>query len=223
MKKYAILLAGGSGSRIGGNLPKQFLKLDNGLTILENSILKFANHDGIDEIILVSNSEYLPQTTELVKEMKLEKSIKVISGGTTRQASSLAGVLEVSENEAIILIHDVARPFVSAKIITDCIDKMQVCKAASTVIGATDTVYILDNNNGVKTIPERSKVCLVQTPQVFYKTIMLEAHKLAKQENLYNFSDDLSIVKYFDLCELGIVAGSIENKKITYIEDLKLI
>jgi 2-C-methyl-D-erythritol 4-phosphate cytidylyltransferase len=223
MRKIAILLSGGSGSRMGSDLPKQFLKLENGLTILATTVLKFAENCNIDEVIVVANESFKEETCRVIKNLSLNKPCKVVNGGNTRQESSFFGVkaIENPQNDDVILIHDVARPFVSNEIINNSVKAMEKYDAASTVVPSSDTIYLLDAENEVIEIPERKNLCNVQTPQTFKYQIIMQAHSEAEKVCKFDFTDDSGMVHYFKLATVGTVAGDVKNKKITYLSDIE--
>ncbi|MBQ9788387.1 MAG: 2-C-methyl-D-erythritol 4-phosphate cytidylyltransferase [Lentisphaeria bacterium] len=222
MKKIAILLCGGAGSRMQSAVPKQFLKLDNGYSVLQNSVLKFAENGNIDAIIIVANEAYRAETEQEVNYLNLSKPCKIVNGGESRSASSAAGVkaIENPDPSDIVLIHDVARPFVSNEIIDQSCSAMTHYQAVSTVIPSSDTIYILNEHGEIESIPDRKNLCNVQTPQTFRYRIIAQAHAMAAAIGKNDFTDDSSMIHYFNLAEVGTVTGSVENKKITYLTDL---
>ena len=148
MKKYAVILAGGIGSRMNTTVPKQLLEID-GVPILAHSLRKFEDHPQIDGIVLVMHGDYIHEGERIAGELNLQKLLKIIPGGSSRKQSSFNGVAALPEEESFVLIHDAARPFVSDRIISDCCNILETCRAASTVIESSDTVYILEDNGVV--------------------------------------------------------------------------
>lgn len=219
MKKYAVVLAGGIGSRMNTTVPKQLLELD-GMPILAYSLRKFEEHPQIDGIVLVMHGDYISEGEKIVRELNIRKIMKIIPGGSSRKQSSFNGVAALPEEESFVLIHDAARPFVSDNIISDCCEILEKCKAASTVIKSTDTVYIVEDDGVVKTVPDRNNVVMVQTPQCFHYSVIAEAHRLGAEDPELNFTDDAGMVHYYDLAEVRCVRGEISNRKITNPEDL---
>ena len=216
MKTYGIILASGSGSRFGADIPKQFIKIKN-KTILEYSLKAFENSPCIDEIVLVITPEYRGLAEKIVAENKYEKVSKIIDGGKERKDSSFNGVSVIDDTEAKVLIHDCARPFVSQKIISDCVNALDKFDAVCTAIISTDTVFEMQDGV-IKNIPERSSMMRAQTPQGFKLSVIKRAHVLAKNDK--NFTDDCGLVIRYNLCDVGIIEGSETNLKITYPDDL---
>ncbi len=219
MKNIAIILASGSGSRFRLTTPKQFYKIGN-KTVLEYSIEAFQNHSKIDEIIVVSNPEFIDETEKLSK--KYTKVTKIVKGGQTRQQSSYNGVYSITDKNANILIHDAARPFVSDTIINNCIIALHQYKAVNVAIESSDTIIEVNENNIIKNIPVRKALRRCQTPQCFDINVIKLAHKLAKEDFTSTATDDCSLVIRYKIADVFVVEGSNENIKITYPEDIKI-
>ena len=220
MKNYAIILASGSSSRFGAQLPKQFAKFNN-KTVLEHSVEAFEINENITDIIVICNPDYIELSKSLL-EGKYSKIKIITTGGNTRQESSYIGVSFVQENDANILIHDGARPFVSQKIINDCIYGLNKYKALGVAIASNDTIIKLNEDGFICEIPQRSSLRRIQTPQAFKADIIKKAHELAKQEKNLIVTDDCGMVLHFGLSEIAVVEGSEENIKITHKRDLPL-
>ena len=221
-KNLAIILAGGTGSRIEGDLPKQFLKLA-GKTILQHSIEKFENHPHIDHIFLVIHEEFLNKAEKIVRESGHKKVIKILTGGQTRQESSRIGVTSAAPGEyGNVLVHDAARPFVSKKIIDDIFAALNTYAAVNIAVPSPDTIIEVSDKNLVKNIPDRKYLRRVQTPQGFKWDLIQKAHELAIDKGIANATDDCSLILTFKLADIYVVEGSEENIKITYPSDLQI-
>jgi 2-C-methyl-D-erythritol 4-phosphate cytidylyltransferase len=221
-KNLAIILAGGTGSRIEGDLPKQFLKLA-GKTILQHSIEKFENHPGIDHIFLVIYKKFLNKAEKIVRESGHKKVIKILTGGQTRQESSRIGVNAAAPGEyENVLVHDAARPFVSKKIIDDIFAALNTYAAVNIAVPSPDTIIEVSDKNLVKNIPDRKYLRRVQTPQGFKWDLIQKAHELAIDKGIANATDDCSLILTFKLADIYVVEGSEENIKITYPSDLQI-
>lgn len=219
MKTIAIILSSGTGSRSGLSIPKQFLEIQ-GKTVLEYSVEAFEKNDKVDEIIVVSNPDYLEDTKKLLE--KFRKIKRILAGGKTRQESSSIGVLAVEDDKAKVLIHDAVRPFVTQKIIDDCIEALNDHKAVEVAIESADTIVEIDGNNCVKSIPQRKTLRRVQTPQCFDLDLIKKAHELASKRDDLSFTDDCGLVYEFGLAPVKLIEGSDLNIKITYPMDVKL-
>ncbi len=219
MKNYALILASGKGERFGGNLPKQFLKINN-RTVLEYSIDAFENNPNINCIIIVSNPDFLDLTSEIINQNRYKKVIKILAGGKTRKDSSEIGINAIEEEDAKVLIHDAVRPLVTGKIIDDCIKALDKFDAVSVAIKSSDTIVTVYENNTIKSVPARNLVRRNQTPQCFKLNLIKKAHKLADEQGL-TVTDDCGLVVDTSLAPVYIVDGEEFNIKITYPEDLK--
>lgn len=221
MKNYAVILSSGSGERAKLNIPKQFA-LITGKTILEHTLDVFDSHIEIDEIILVTNSRFFDKVNGILANNKYKKITKIIEGGATRQLSSYIGINAIGDVDANVLIHDAARPFINSKIISDCIEALKKYKAVNVAVESSDTIIEIDDNNLIKNVPDRKYLRRCQTPQCFSLKTIKTAHELAKQDNINNFTDDCSLILKYNLSEIYVVPGSIDNIKITYPIDIEI-
>lgn len=219
-KVYAVILAGGSGERFGGPLPKQFLKLA-GKMVIEHTIDVFENHPLIDEIYIVVNSEYTYIIEELINKSNYKKVSKIIQGGNTRQESTKAGVFAIPEENGLVLIHDAVRPFISYQIINQVIEKLSKYEAVDVAVPSPDTIVIRNDDNEVIEIPDRNRLMLGQTPQGFHISVIKQAYKLYEKKPILA-TDDCKLILAYSLGNIGIVFGERFNIKITYPEDVYL-
>ena len=217
MKNYGIILGSGTGSRYGGEIPKQFTKI-SGKTILEHTVEVFEKSEEIDRIIVVVPKNYVEKTENIFKKNQYKKIEKVIAGGETRTESSSNGVNAVDEAEANVLIHDCARPLLSKRIIKDCVKALEKYDAAAVAIPSSDTV-IKVKNKIIESIPKRDELKRIQTPQCFKLSVIKKAHELAKSATEV-YTDDCGLVLNYGLCEIFVVDGDNRNIKITYPEDI---
>ena len=217
LKNYAIVLASGSGSRFGGNKPKQFEKISD-KTILELSLDIFEKNANIDEIILVINPEYKDLAIDITKN-KYQKLCAIINGGETRKQSSSIGVNHIKDFEANVVIHDCARPFLSQEVLNNCIEALKTHDAIDVALPVTDTIVFV-KENFIENIPNRETLYASQTPQCFKLSLIKKAHELAC--NNENFTDDCGIIMKYNLGKIYIVKGNIENFKITHPSDIEL-
>lgn len=213
---YAIILASGKGERVGGNIPKQFIEV-KGKTVLEHTISVFENNKKTDKIILVVNEEWV----DFCKKFQFKKLSKITKGGPRRQDSSKIGVDLVEEDDAKVLIHDGARPFITDEIIDNCYDALDSYNAIDTGIEATDTTVQVNENKLITNILDRKTLIRCQTPQGFKSGLIKKAHKIASEQNL-EVTDDVSLIVKLNLDKVYVVKGSNDNIKITYSEDLNL-
>ncbi len=221
-KNLALILAGGSGTRIEEDFPKQFLILA-GKTILQHTIEKFENHPDINHIFIVTNEAFYHKTEEIVQNSGYQKVVKILKGGETRQESSCIGVTAAApEDYENVLIHDAARPFISKKIIDDLLEKLNTYSAVNVAILSPDTIIEIKKNNLIKKVLNRNFLRRVQTPQAFKLDLIQKAHRLAKENNIVDATDDCSLILNLKLAPVYVVKGSPLNIKITYPIDLHL-
>lgn len=212
MKKFALIVAGGSGVRMKGSVPKQFLEI-NSRPVLMHTFDAFLKYDNQIEFILVLPKTLIDYWKSLCVNYKFLINYKLATGGETRFHSVKNG-LDLIEEKGIVFIHDGVRPLVSTKTIQDCY-KIAVEKGnALPVIPINESVRYSDAEEN-KTV-DRKKYFLVQTPQTF-KTELI---KKAYQQDYYDlFTDDASVLESFGH-KINLVDGNRENIKITYPEDL---
>ena len=217
LKNYGIILASGTGSRYGADVPKQFVKFA-GKTILEHTIDIFEQADGIDEIIIVITPEYRTTAESIILKNNYKKVSKLLNGGDIRKESSYIGINSIEDKEANVLIHDCARPFLTQKIISDCIEALNKYDAIDVAIPSSDTIVEINENNIIKHIPNRAVLRRGQTPQCFKLSVIKKAHELSKNDK--NFTDDCGLVVKYNLADVYVVEGDVENIKITYPSDI---
>jgi len=221
MKNIAIILAGGSGSRFGLNVPKQFAKLA-GKTIIEHTIDVFEQNSMIDEICIVIKSEYKDRIKEIILKNGYKKIKKILDGGEERKDSSLVAIkaYELEIGNCNLIFHDAVRPFVDNRIINECIKKLDYYNAIDVAIPAVDTIIEVENNV-ITNIPLRDKMMQGQTPQAFKLNTIKKAYEIAQKDKNFKPTDDCGIVKkYLPDESIYVVKGSLQNIKITYQQDL---
>jgi len=217
---FVVILASGNGNRFPSEIPKQYLKIFN-KTILAYSITIFNAHPQVDEIVVVTNPSFYSKTIKLLGN-KYPKIKAIVTGGLTRQESSLKGIQAINDFDGIVLIHDAARPFVSSGIISLCIDKLQHVNAVSTCVAITDTLYFCEDEDSITEIPMRSKYFYAQTPQGFNLEMIRNAHTLAQKVGDIKHTDDASLFLKYIKEKVHIIQGESENIKITHENDMKL-
>lgn len=218
MKNIAVILAGGSGSRLGGDLPKQFIKIA-GKMIIEHTIDVFEKNCHIDEIAIVINPNYLYMIEDIIVKNEYKKVRKVLQGGKERYHSSLAAI-NAYDNDCNLIFHDAVRPLVNNRIIDECIEALDTYEAIDVAIPTTDTI-IRSKDNFINSIPPRAELRNGQTPQCFRREIIKQAYDLALQDPNFQTTDDCGVVfKYLPETPIYIVRGEVFNMKVTYQEDV---
>jgi len=216
VKNYAIILASGVGSRYGCDIPKQFIKIA-GKTVLEHTIEIFEKASDISEVIIVITPQYRHVAEQILLKNNYKKVSKLLNGGDTRKESSFIGISSIDDKEANVIIHDCARPFLTQKIIADCIDALKKYDAVDVAIPSADTI-IKVRDNIIENIPSRETLRRGQTPQCFKLSLIKKAHELSKNDE--NFTDDCGLIVKYNLAPVYIVEGHTENIKITYPSDI---
>ncbi|MDL2227839.1 2-C-methyl-D-erythritol 4-phosphate cytidylyltransferase [Bacteroidales bacterium OttesenSCG-928-K03] len=220
----AIILAGGTGSRIGENSPKQFIKIAE-KSIIEHSINAFEKNDNVDKISIVINKDYHAECNAIIKENNYKKIDKIINGGKERYESSFNAVKAYEDlDDCNLIFHDSARPLVSQRIIDETVAALKNYNAVSVAIPTTDTIYKINTTEKtLESVLDRSKIFCAQTPQAFKISIIREAYKLFFESSNFVATDDCGIVSRFLPNEkIYIVTGDIKNMKITYKEDIDI-
>ena len=223
MKNIAIILAGGSGTRMGGGLPKQFLKVA-GKKVIEHTIDVFEKNKSIDEIAIVCKSDYIPDMEQIVVNNEYKKVKKILQGGKERYHSSLSAIEAYSNDDDVLLFHDAVRPLVNNRIIDDCIVAMKDYDAIDVAIPATDTIVQVDDGECICDIPPRMTLRSGQTPQCFKRGVIKRAYDKALSDPNFLTTDDCGVVRrYLPDVKIFVVAGEVFNMKVTYMEDLFLL
>ena len=220
-KCTAIVLAAGQGKRMGTKVQKQYLEI-SGKPVLFYSLDAFQRSNIIDEIILVvgeNQEDYCKK--EIVEKYGITKVSKIVKGGSERYYSVWNGLQAMSE-DGYVFIHDGARPFVTEEILSRVYDAVQTEKACVVGMPVKDTIKIAEDNKFAKETPNRNYVWMVQTPQVFEKSLVKEAYSLLMEQEIIQVTDDAMVVEKMLNRNVKLVEGSYENIKITTPEDLKI-
>lgn len=223
-KNIGIILAGGSGRRMGGNLPKQFLIVE-GKTILEYTLTVFQEHPLIDEIAVVVHPDYADSLGKMIPLASFPKVRPVLKGGEERYLSTVAALKAYHDLDCHLLIHDAVRPLVTPRIITEVIQSLETYRAVGVGIPSTDTTVFSDSNREIiENIPDRSRLFRMQTPQGFDRYTLEEAFRKALEDPEFHTTDDCGVVKkYLPEEKIKIVPGENSNIKITLPEDIFLL
>ncbi|GAB3012664.1 2-C-methyl-D-erythritol 4-phosphate cytidylyltransferase [Niabella terrae] len=215
MDKVAIIVAGGSGSRMGSELPKQFMIL-NGRPVLYYTLHSFLQAFEDLKLILVLPEAYMDLGQEIIDAYFDKDRIRLTIGGATRFESVKKG-LELTQGESIIFVHDAVRCLVSIPLIRHCYESALETGTAVPVIKANDSLRLI-SEDGNSEVLDRDKVVLVQTPQVFHSRILVPAFQIDYKDR---FTDEASVVESFGM-KVTLVEGSRTNIKITHPLDMEL-
>ena len=214
MQKYAIIVAGGTGSRMGSSTPKQFLLL-NDKPILYYTLKVFLEAYEDVQIILVLPEEYTELGREIIDAYFDYSRIQITSGGETRFHSVKNG-LALADKESIIFVHDAVRCLVTIDLIHRCFENALKTGSAVPALRSKDSVRLLNEKENDNEVLDRSKVVFIQTPQTFHSRILVPAFEIDYKER---FTDEATVVEAFGL-KISLIEGEESNIKITRPIDL---
>jgi 2-C-methyl-D-erythritol 4-phosphate cytidylyltransferase/2-C-methyl-D-erythritol 2,4-cyclodiphosphate synthase len=211
----AIIVAAGRGLRAGSGGPKQYRTI-GGQTVISRAMEPFCRHPQIFAVQPVVNPDDATMFNEAVCDMRYQPPA---AGGATRQASVRAGLEALaSQSPDIVLIHDAARPFVTAAVISRAIDAAALTGAAVPAIAVTDTIKLVGEAGHVEATPERARLRIAQTPQSFRYDVILDAHRRAARQGRDDFTDDAALAEWAGLT-VATFEGDPANMKLTTPED----
>lgn len=216
MHKYAVIVAGGTGMRMGSSTPKQFLFL-NDRPILYYTLKVFLEAFDDLQIILVLPEDYTDMGREIIDAFFDYSRIQIANGGETRFHSVKNG-LQLVEKDSIVFVHDAVRCLVSKDLIHRCYENALETGSAVPAIRAKDSVRLLNEEENDNEVLDRSKVVLIQTPQTFHSRILLPAFEIDYKER---FTDEATVVEAFGL-KISLIEGEENNIKITRPIDLAI-
>ena len=212
--RFAILVAGGSGTRMGADRPKQFLLL-RGEPVLLHTLRRFADPAlGVAEIVVVLPADQLAAWQQLCAQYQVNVPHRLVSGGATRWASVKAGLAALKDHtEGLVAVHDGVRPLVPRLVVERTYTAAATHAAAAAAVMPKDSVRLVSPHGSAA--QNRSRLRLMQTPQTFEIELLRRAYAMPE---LASFTDDATVVD--DLCRVQLVEGDYRNLKITTPEDL---
>lgn len=220
VKTVAIVVAGGTGSRMNSDVPKQFMEV-MGKPVIAYTINSLSKCNDIDEIIIVTLPDYIVYCKDIVDEFSFKKVSKIVSGGSTRQMSVYNGLKEIGDDVDIVAIHDGARPLIDSKTVCECIKTAARHGCCACGVKMKDTVKVADDNGIIQYTADREKLWQIQTPQVFKRDIICSLHEDAKDSSALA-TDDCMLAEQAGY-EVRIVEGKYENIKITTPQDVYIM
>lgn len=216
---YAVIAAGGIGSRMGAEKPKQYIEI-GGKAIIAHTAEKFRHCERIDKVIILCPEDWVNYTKEIFKD----SDVIVISGGETRNETLMRAIEYIDETDGLyddtyLVTHDAVRPFVTEEIINDNIDAMLRFGATGTVIPSVDTIFKSADGKIIDSIPDRSQLYQAQTPQCFSALKLRELYNSLgeKEKGILTDGCKIYLLKGYDV---HLVKGNVSNIKITYPHDL---
>lgn len=216
MNYYVVIPAAGQGKRMNAGMNKLFIPL-NQIPVIIHTLNVFDQDKNCKGVILAVNENEVNLFIELIRKYYIKNVLKIVNGGKERQNSVYNGLKAVPDEEAIVLIHDGARPFIKPSIIHELVKSASRNEGAIVAVPVKDTIKAAQNNIVEKTV-ERSSLWSVQTPQAFRLSVILDAHKQAHDDHFLG-TDDSSLVERLGK-KVHIVMGDYENIKLTTPEDL---
>ena len=222
MAAAGIVLAGGKGSRMQSDVPKQYMEL-LGRPLLYYALKAFEDSDA-EQVVLVTaegDEEYCRK--ELVERFGFTKVVAIVAGGAERYASVWNGLKCLKEQEPdYVLIHDGARPMVTAELINRMITETEQYEACVAGMPVKDTIQMTDESGTITLTPKRDSLWTAQTPQSFAFSLAYDAYEQLMEEEEINVTDDAMVVGLYHDIPIQMVRGSYTNIKVTTPEDLVL-
>jgi 2-C-methyl-D-erythritol 4-phosphate cytidylyltransferase len=215
LQEHIIIVAGGTGKRIKGNIPKQFIEV-NGKPLIIYTIAKFFTYNPEIQMCIVVHKDYLQHMNDLLKKYFPDKNIKTTIGGDVRFQSVKNGLSLIENSNSVVGIHDAARPMVSVDTIKRCYETAAQKGNAIPVVDVNESIRVIENNSN-KAV-NRSNYKVIQTPQCF-NTVLIK--KAFEQDYSNLFTDDASVLERMGE-KIILVDGNTENIKITHDTDLIL-
>ena len=216
LRTVAVVLAGGTGTRVGLEIPKQLIKI-SGKPIIEHTIATMQASPLVDEIVVMMAPGYLDEIRAIVRSGGYHKVTQILEGAGTRNDTTAAALAALGEQECNVLLHDAVRPLVSQTIIQANVEALQSHEAVDTAIPSADTVIQLDADSGrIADVLPRHLLRRGQTPQSFRLSTIRAAYAKAAQDPDFTATDDCTVVlRYSPNVPIVVVAGHERNMKVT--------
>ncbi|WP_328913537.1 MULTISPECIES: bifunctional cytidylyltransferase/SDR family oxidoreductase [unclassified Streptomyces] len=225
----AVVLAGGTGQRVGLSIPKQLLKIA-GKAVIEHTLTIFEQAEDIDDVVVLMAPGYVADVEKLVAKAGLSKVSQVIEGGATRNETTERAIAALSQDlepgeDRNVLFHDAVRPLLSQRVITDCVAALARYQAVDVAIPSADTIIVTrthgDDGEFITDVPDRSRLRRGQTPQAFRLSTIRRAYEVAGGDPNFQATDDCSVVlKYLPDVPIYVVPGDEHNMKVTQPVDV---
>lgn len=231
VRNIAVILAGGVGTRIGLDTPKQLIKIA-GRPIMEHTLAVFQEHQEIDEIIVLMARGHLDRVREIVRKNGFDKVTAILEGSGTRNDTTqvaLRAIADKNEGDCNVILHDAVRPLLAPSVVSDVIDALERNNAVDVAIPSADTIIEVKEGDGrypiIQNVPPRANLRRGQTPQAFKLSTIQEAYERANEDAEFEATDDCTVVlRYTPEVPIAVVAGDESNMKVTepidiYISD----
>lgn len=219
-KICTLIPAAGEGNRLKSAVKKPYVALAQ-KPILTHTIQRFEQNTAVDEIfVLVNEADFEMCRATVLASYAFQKVQPLVAGGATRQQSVHNGVRALPADTDFVIVHDGVRPFVTDETIFACLDAAAEWGAAVAAVPVKETIKIANAEDFIVETPPRERLWTVQTPQVFRKSLLEEAHQIAEEKQL-TATDDAALVEHLGH-PVKLVNGSYANVKITTPEDLRI-
>ena len=221
-RNVAVLLAGGVGTRIGLDIPKQLIKIA-GRTILEHTLSALNSHPMVDDVIIMMAPGHLDAVRAIVTNGPYDKVIGILEGADTRNETTLRALDQLPDEECNVLLHDAVRPLVTPRIIRECFEALAEHGAVDVAIPSADTIIEVTPDDVIREIPARAALRRGQTPQAFRSSVIKRAYALAREDENFQATDDCTVVlRYLPDVPITVVLGDERNMKVTEPIDVYL-
>lgn len=222
LKNVAVLLAGGVGTRIGLDIPKQLLKIA-GKPILEHTLAALDSHPMVDEVLIMMAPGHLDAVRAIVRDGGYQKVVGILEGADTRNDTTLRALEALGDDECNVLLHDAVRPLVTPRIIRECFEALAEHEAVDVAIPSADTIIEVGADDTIRDIPPRATLRRGQTPQAFRASVIKEAYARAGRDEDFVATDDCTVVlRYLPEVPIRVVRGDERNMKVTEPIDVYL-
>ncbi len=218
----AVILAGGVGTRVGLDIPKQLIKIA-GRSILEHTLATIDAHPDVDEVVVMMAPGHLDAVRSIVKDGGYTKVTHILEGADTRNGTTLRALGTVTDDDSKVLFHDAVRPLVNARIIAECFEALDSYDAVDVAIPSADTIIEVSDDDVIRDIPPRAHLRRGQTPQAFRASTIKRAYANAEQDENFVATDDCTVVlRYLPDVPITVVTGDERNMKVTEPIDVYL-
>lgn len=219
LRTVAVVLAGGTGARLGAPVPKQLLALA-GRTVLEHTVRALHACPEVDELLVVMHADHVEQARSLLLGPDLPRLTRVLAGGEDRDASTRQALEALGDEECNVLLHDAVRPLVTPRLVTDCVAALGACEAVTVAVPSTDTLLRVDSEGRVLEVPDRTELRRSQTPQGFRLGVLRRAYALAVGDPRPATDNCGVVLRHLPEVTVRVVPGDEHNFKITHRLDL---
>ncbi|MEU7567477.1 bifunctional cytidylyltransferase/SDR family oxidoreductase [Streptomyces fradiae] len=225
----AVVLAGGTGQRVGLSIPKQLLKIA-GKPVIEHTLTIFEQAECVDDVVVLMAPGFVADVEKIVSKAGLTKVTRIIEGGSTRNETTERAIRALGEGLAEdedlnVLFHDAVRPLLSQRVIEDCVAALDRYQAVDVAIPSADTIIVTrthgEDGEFITEVPDRSRLRRGQTPQAFKLSTIRRAYEIAAGDPNFQATDDCTVVlKYLPDVPIHVVPGDEYNMKVTQPVDV---